>query len=216
MAHKSVCGGTHVNHSLKETWIKVTGVFGIMTPIIAFGCILSAISSATDFSWTDNALSDLGVMPEPTSTIFNIGLIISGILAGLFASGIYFDFGKNMLGRSGTIVFLFSAAALTAIGIFPESMKPTHFYASVAFFALFPISLILLTAAYFRSAKRAKGWFTLTVALFAALIWMLEFSFRYVPGVAIPEALSAVAVSLWTVITSFQLAKKHPQSVAQQ
>ena len=201
--------------SLTETWIRVSGAFGIMTPIIAFGCILSAISSANGFSWTDNALSDLGVMSGSTSVIFNFGLITSGILAGLFATGVYFSFGRNLLGRSGAMMFLFSAIALTAIGIFPENMKPMHFYASVTFFVLFPISLLLLTVAYFRSAKPAKGWFTLATASFAALVWILEFSLRYVPGVAIPETLSALAVSLWTVVIGFQFAKRYPQSSGQ-
>ena len=204
-----------MNGSLTETWIRFSGAFGIVTPIIAFGCILSAISSAPGFSWTDNALSDLGVMSGSTSVIFNFGLIISGILAGLFAIGVYFSFGKSIPGRSGAIAFLFSAIALTAIGIFPENMKPMHFYASVTFFALFPISLLLLTAAYFRSAKPAKGSFTLAIALFAALVWILEFSVRYVPGVAIPETLSALAVSLWAVVIGFQFAKRYPQSSGQ-
>jgi hypothetical membrane protein len=151
-------------------------------------------------------------MSGSTSVIFNIGLIISGMLAGLFAAGVYFSFGKNLLGRSGAIAFLFSAIALTAIGIFPENMKPTHFYASVTFFALLPISLLLFTAAYFRPAKPAKGWFTLAIALFAPVVWILEFSLRYLPGVAIPETLSALAVSLWTIAIGFQFAKRYPQS----
>ena len=204
-----------MNGSLTETWIRVSGALGIVTPIIAFGCILSAISSAAGFSWTDNALSDLGVMSGSTSVIFNFGLITSGILAGLFATGVYFSFGRNLLGRSGAMMFLFSAIALTAIGIFPENMKPMHSYASVTFFVLFPISLLLLTVAYFRSAKPAKGWFTLATALFAALVWILEFSVRYVPGVAIPETLSALAVSLWTVVIGFQFAKRYSQSSGQ-
>jgi hypothetical membrane protein len=32
------------------------------------------------------------------------------------------------------------------------------------------------------------------------------------PGVAIPETLSALAVSLWTIAIGFQFAKRYPQS----
>jgi hypothetical membrane protein len=177
------------------------------TPLVAFAFILSAIALAQKFSWTDNALSDLGVMTWPTDIIFNTGLIISGILSIIFATGLYLSFNKNVLGRSGTTVFLFCAVALTAIGIFSENMEPIHIYASVAFFGLFPISMIVLTIAYFLLGKPRKALFTLAVALFAAIVWVLEFLFNYVPGVAIPETLSALAASLWAVAVGFSLTR---------
>jgi hypothetical membrane protein len=194
-----------VSYSAKKTWIKLSGYSAMATPIIAFGFILSAIALAPKFSWTDNALSDLGVMTMPTDIIFNTDLIISGILSIIFATGLYLSFNKNVLGRSGAAMFLFCAAALTAIGVFSENMEPMHIYASVAFFGLFPISMIALTASYFLMGKPRKALFSLAVALFAAIVWVLEFLFNYVPGVAIPETLSALAASLWAVVVGISL-----------
>ena len=41
-------------------------VAGIATPIVAFASILTAIASYPQFSWTNNALSDLGVVAGVT------------------------------------------------------------------------------------------------------------------------------------------------------
>jgi hypothetical protein len=41
--------------------------------------------------------------------------------------------------------------------------------------------------------------FTVAIGIAAALPWILLFTFNYVPKVAIPEFLSAFAVSVWAV-----------------
>jgi len=69
-------------------WLKISGACGILTPIVAFTCIFLAIASYPEFSWTGNALSDLGVQEGVTAVLFNSGLIFSGILALIFASGL--------------------------------------------------------------------------------------------------------------------------------
>lgn len=197
---------------MRKTWIRVSGFFGIITPMIAFACILAATALAPSFSWTDNALSDLGVMPGPTAVLFNTGLIISGILTILFATGLYLSFEKSALGRFGAMIFSLCAVALTSIGVFMENMRPMHVYASVAFFALFPVSMFVFTASFFLLAKPEKAVFTLAVALFAALVWVLEFVIRYVPGVAIPETLSALAASLWSAVLGFKMVSNDSRS----
>jgi hypothetical membrane protein len=183
--------------------LKISGICGILAPTVAFGCILLSITFAPNFSWTDSALSDLGVMPNPTAILFNSGLIISGILAMVFASGLFLVLKGKSTGRAGTLLFLLDCLALTAIGVFPENTGSMHFYASVAFFALFPLSMFLMTAYFVLTSKNRMAVFTFLVSVFAAAVWIVEFWVRYVPGVAIPETLSAIAASFWGVVTSF-------------
>ena len=54
---------------------KIGASSGIVAPIVAFVCILTAIASYPTFSWTNNALSDLGVVPGITGSLFNFGLL---------------------------------------------------------------------------------------------------------------------------------------------
>jgi len=190
------------------TWLKIAGTCGIITPLIAFGCILLAIAYAPQFSWTDSALSDLGVMTNPTSVLFNLGLIVSGILAIVFAFGLLVFFNETVSGRIGGIMFVLDCLALICIGIFPESAKPMHLYASVAFFAIFPLAMFLMTASFVLSSKHRMALFTFAIAVFAAVVWAAEFLVHYVPGVAIPETLSALAACLWVAVLSFNILRK--------
>jgi len=51
---------------------RIGAAAGIATPMLAFACIMSAISSYPSFSWTNNALSDLGIVPGVTGPLFNL------------------------------------------------------------------------------------------------------------------------------------------------
>jgi len=182
-------------------WLKVSGISGVIAPIIAFTSILVAIAYSPSFSWTENALSDLGVQEGVTAVLFNAGLIISGVLAIIFATGLFTLQKGNLLGRIGALVLVLDAFALTAIGVFPESVKPTHFYASVTFFVFFPISMLFLGAAFLRTSKTKLGFFTLIVAAVATVVWTVPFG----KGVAIPETISGLSASTWAIVSGFKM-----------
>jgi hypothetical membrane protein len=146
-------------------------------------------------------------MAGSASILFNSGLIVSGVLALLFALGLLVFFKKSLPGRVGALIFFFDSVALIAIGVFPENARPMHLYASVAFFVLPPVSMFFLTASFLLASKVAKGLLTLGAAMFATAVWIAEFLWRYVPGAAIPEALSALSASLWVVIIGFDMVR---------
>jgi hypothetical membrane protein len=174
---------------------------GIIAPIIAFVCILTAIASYPAFSWTNNALSDLGVVPGITNSLFNFGLLASGILAFNFAIfGLFAYLRKSWGGKIGSAVFAAATLALIAISVFNENFSPTHYLVSVAFFTLAPIALFILTFGFLLSHQRGMAVFTVLVGVAAALPWLLLFAFNYVPNVAIPEFLSGLAVSAWAIV----------------
>ena len=85
---------------------KFGAATGISAPILAFTCILLAIASYPAFSWTNNALSDLGVASGITGPLFNFGLYASGFLAFNFAVFGLFPFvGKSSVGKVSAAVF---------------------------------------------------------------------------------------------------------------
>jgi len=192
----------------KTLWLKIFSACGIAAPIEAFTCIFLAILLYPQFSWTDNALSDLGIVEGATSTLFNTGLILGGILTSMFGLALFALLEKKTLGRIGAVLFILDAAALTAIGIFPENARPMHFYASLAFFTLCPIAMFLVGSSFLLSGKARKGTFTLLPAVFAAAVWIAQFSIRYVPQVAIPETLSALSASAWSMLLGFKMLKE--------
>jgi hypothetical membrane protein len=174
---------------------------GIFAPILGFVCILSAIATYPTFSWTNNALSDLGVVLGVTGSLFNFGIVASGFLTFNFAIfGLFTYFGKSWVGKIGSAVFAAATMALIAIGIFNENFSPTHYLVSVAFFVLMPISLFILSSSFWLSHQRGIAVFTVSAGLVAALPWLLFFAFNFVPNVAIPEFVSGIAISVWVVV----------------
>lgn len=200
--------------SRNAAWLKISGIAGIITPVVAFVCIFLAIASYPQFSWVENALSDLGVKPGLTAPLFNYGLIVSGFLALVFATGLFKFLRQRILGKIGVFIFILGTLALIAIGIFPENISPTHYYVSVAFFVFLPVSMLVLVAAFLLVRKVKMALFTLLVAIVAVAPWILYFSIRFVPGVAIPEAISALSASTWAIVLGHRMVKQASRSNA--
>ena len=195
--------------SRKVTEQKIGAVAGLLAPVLAFTCILSAIAYYPRFSWTNNALSDLGVVKGVTGPLFNFGLCTSGFLGFISAlTGLFTYIGKSFIGKVGSLVFAAAAVVLIAIGVFNESFSGIHYAVSVAFFVLVPISLFIITYALVLAHQTRTAILTVGIGIVAALPWIILFVFRYVPNVAIPETISALAVSAWTVTLSIRILRQ--------
>jgi hypothetical membrane protein len=140
-----------------QSWVRLSGIMGIVAPIIAFTCILLAISSYPSFSWTDNALSDLGVKDGITAPLFNYGLIASGVSTLISAAGLFKFLCRDTTGRMGALILGSATVALVSIGIFPENARPAHYYASVAFFVLCPMAMLVLAVAFMHAWSMVVG-----------------------------------------------------------
>lgn len=198
--------------SRNATLLRVSGIYGVLAPILAFTFILMAVKSYPQFSWIANALSDLGVVNGVTAGVFNSGLIICGVLCFTFSIGLYLLFIGSIIGRVGVFAFALACVSLVAIGTFPESVSPMHYIVSVAFFLLLPISLLVITAAFALERQMKMAVFTLAVAVVAALPWVLYYTVHYVSGVAVPEVVSGLAGGLWTVVVGYKMLRAASQT----
>ncbi len=188
---------------------KIAAIAGTIAPLLAFACILIAIASYPKFSWSNNALSDLGIIRGFTGLVFSSGLCLSGILALIFSAfGLFSYIAKRLVGKIGAYLFSLAAVTLVAIGVFNESYSGTHLAVSVAFFVLMPISLLVITSFFLLEKKVKMAALTVLIAVAATLPWIVLFGFRYVSGAAIPEALSGLAVSVWTIIVSIKISQR--------
>ena len=198
---------------MKETkfaLLKTSAVCGFLTPLIALFFISTAICCYPEFNWTENALSDLGVIAGCTSQIFNYGLIISGLLSFIFATGLFQYFNRNNVGRIGSTLFVLASISLISIGLFPENMKPIHYIVSVSFFVLIPTSMLIFALFFCLQKEKRIAVLTFLSAVAAATPWIFYFALRYVSGVAVPEALSAIVFSVWTLVLSFKMLRLSP------
>jgi hypothetical membrane protein len=191
----------------KNTLLLVGGASGVIAPIIAFTCILISIAFYPAFSWTNNALSDLGIILGITGPIFNFGLCCSGLLVLLFAMLGLSRYFESWVGKIGSLTFAATSVALMGIGFAPENVVPYHYLFSVAFFVLLPISLFIITTAFAVKRKTKMALFTLLTATAAATPWILQFTIHYVQGMAITEFVSALAGSVWAMLLGYKMLK---------
>jgi hypothetical membrane protein len=191
-----------LSKSNKAAWLRVGGSIGLLTPVSALLFIGLAIASYPEFSWVDNALSDLGVVAGVTSILFNFGLFVSGLFSLVFSLCLFKFLDEHVVGKVGAAFFVLASLALEGIGGFPENVRPFHFVFSVAFFVLVPIALLVIAGYYLLTRQRRMFTFTLLMAFAAAAPWILQYLFHYVSGVAVPEAVSALVASVWVLVLS--------------
>lgn len=172
--------------------LKLAGICGIAAPAVSFSCIFIAISLSPWFTWSGNALSDLGV--GEADWLFNSGLVAGGILTIAFTSGLFSTY-KDAARRFGALLFLLSAISLVGIGIFSEAAGRTHFYFSVAFFVLLALSLVALGIGNLLARSRKIGVLALIVGFLAALPWAFAWG-----AVAVPELISSLAGTAWAAV----------------
>ena len=188
--------------------LKIAGVTGVVTPFLVFSCIIVAVLSWPSFSWVNNALSDLGVHWGFTATIFDLGLVVGGFLFMVFAAGLFVFLGKHLVGKLGVCLLFLACLSLVGIGVFNETFTPTHYIVSVMFFVSLPLSMLVLVGTLWLNGDRKLSMFTLALGLAAAAPWVLEFTFPYVSGVAIPELVSGLAGAAWTVVLGYLMLKE--------
>jgi len=184
----------------------VAGICGVAGPLVALSFIAISILRSPWFSWTGNALSDLGAR-DPSSCLFNTGLILGGVLIGVFAVGLLWSLRGKALGNAGALVLLLSAGALCAIGIFPETAGDIHLYVSYAFFILLVISLWIIGAALVQLGERRLGALVVVAGVVAAAVWALPWS-----AVAIPEIIASLAASACSIALSVRLLRTSKMS----
>lgn len=129
--------------------------------------------------------------------IFNMGLTISGLLMVPFSLGLSELSEGCRVWKIGSYILLGDAISLMGVGIFHEGFGPVHFYFSLAFFILMPLSLITLGLSLWGRGARGLSVFVLSTGLMISMVWIPRWR-----GAAIPEAISALAAAIWIIYLS--------------
>ena len=180
---------------------RIAGICGIFIPIVIFACLGFSIVSSPWFSWTQHALSDLGIQ-QNTAAVFNYGLILGGILALIFSLGLI----QILSNKIGAYLLAFSSLALIGIGVFPETIFVLHFFTSASFFVLLTIALLIIGLTSKKNSFEHKiGTFALLLALIAISSIVFLFHFE---GIAIAEAFSCFPAFVWCSIVGIQMTRR--------
>ena len=177
--------------------LRLAGFFGIAAPLFGLLIIASSIWLAPWFSWTNNALSDLGA-EGLESIIFNAGLAMTAALMMMFSTGLLEMTKGDIVGQIGSGLHLAASFLLLGIGLANINVEPYHFYVSVGFFVTLPLSALFIGYFCYRKKMRFYTLLAWGTAVLAVVIWLLPWG-----AVAIPEALSVTYMAVWQMLLAW-------------
>ena len=172
---------------------EASAFLGVSAVIVAFTFLGLSLLLSPSFSWWINALSDLGHSTRSeVAPIFNFGLLLTGFLTSLYSVKTLINHAKY----SGISLTL-SGFLLQLVAMFDEVYGYLHYLVSVLFFLSLGLSSILY-AVERRSLTAAAAF------IIGFLSWTLYWIGVLNTGVAVPEALSSIAVASWIVRSALE------------
>ncbi|AMQ18111.1 DUF998 domain-containing protein [Thermococcus peptonophilus] len=174
---------------------RLGGYIALALPFIFTVGLSIVIHHNPWFSFTDNALSDMGSLKNPARWWFNGFLMVYALITLIPAIAAF---------RNG-LSYLMPAAAvfLFLVGVFPEE-KALHAPSAVLFYILALTDIAIIGIKLGRSGvKFGYLWSILAVATFFAMLYLT----RVFKGLAIPELVGATTIMAWFVYIGLLLLK---------
>ena len=179
-----------LSYALKESnW----ALFGLLAPLTAFIFVAISILLSPEFSWWNNALSDLGhSVDSPVAPLFNFGLLLSGVLTMIYS---YVSFRNHA--KYTSYILMLVGLTLQLVATFDEVYGSLHFQVSVLFFVV----LCFASVSYVVEKRSVLAFLALMIGLGSWILYGMDI---YPSGIAVPEIISSVATSTWVMLSALR------------
>ncbi len=187
----------------------IGGLSGLACTVL--GTVMTFYSTylSRRFSWSVNAISDLGVDPD-AAVVFNSSIIATGILFIVFVAGLYSGVAVGRWGKAGVLSLFLGGVSLALAGVFTVAYVPHHIIVASGYFILVPLGITFI------GSSRAAGFVSENVrvvslisgpssiiALIVTLPVLNTLGIRV--GFAVPEMAESMILSAWTVFMSLKM-----------
>jgi len=163
-------------------------------PVTAYLFTGFSIASAPWFSWSENALSDLGhAVRSDVAPYFNFGLAFGGSLVLVYAVTVF-----RRHAKFSSLCLAASAFSLQLIAVFDEVYGSLHLAVSVLFF----VSICVASVAYAIERRSLLAAIAVVVSLAS---WISYWAGIYEAGIAVPEVVSFTPVASWVVRSAWKI-----------
>lgn len=188
--------------------IRIAGISGIIASTLPLSMIFASTVLEKSFSWNKNALSDIGI--SQTAWLFNIALIIGGLLNLLFAFGLRNYLGKIRWLKIGVSLLIVSSISLALVGVFTENYSIIHALVALGYLLLAPVAIICIGQEV-KSKKFGKVSLTLGIIALLAIFGLpvITFVVNLQIGFAVPEFAESLVLSIWTFWVSINLLQRN-------
>jgi len=169
-------------------------LLGLAAPVVAYIFIGVAIAQSPWFRWDGNALSDLGHSSwSSVAPVFNFGLLFTGFLIVAYAL-----LSLRHSARWTSLALAVAAFSRPLVGAFNEVYGVLHYAVSILFF----VSMGVASLVYAAERRSYLGVAAFAIGLAAWVLYWLDI---YSSGVAVPEAVSTLAVMPWVMSTALRI-----------
>lgn len=196
--------------------IRFAGFVGVISPVASLLAVLAATflcglgcgvdapawirwGDGGEFSWRVNALSDLGV--SRVADLFNYSLISAGLLNAVFTLGFMKAYAKNTSFRLGCVLLMLGGGSLSLVGVFTEEYGVMHWYASLGYFIVSPVAMIILGVSFAKTNMKKEGYASIFAGAVALSIIVSGLALEYFRlscwGFAVPEFAEAAVIVAW-------------------
>lgn len=191
-----------------DTDIRRTSLLaGLSSAVLTNVAILAAVAASPSFSWSENALSNLGqpgtASATPVTTaLFDGGLVMGGLLGVAFTVALW-SMASNLVQRVSVPVFGLAMVSMAGVGVFPQS-QPLHAPAAISLYVLSMVAMAFHGTGAVASGARRLGGATLTlVAVHAGVWWWWRTGGPILrEGLAVPELAGALVITVWVLLVS--------------
>ncbi|MFD1515443.1 DUF998 domain-containing protein [Halomarina rubra] len=192
--------------SAETTVERVTTAAGVVAPTVALGSIFLATVLSGEFSWTEDPLSFLGAVGQPTRSLFNYGLLLGGVISLPFAYRLV-QTSRGRVERIGGVAFAFAGVAMALIGVFPMGAT-YHFPAAASFYLLVTVTTVLYGTGNVLVGDSRLGALTIGLGVLNVAAWVVYLTVFEPTGLSLaaPEIVGALAFGGWTTGTAVRLA----------
>ena len=168
---------------------RMSTYISLALPLIFIVGLLIVVGQNPWFSFTDNALSDMGSVRNPVNYYFNGFLMTFAVLGFVSSLGAL---------RSGLAYLMpLAMVLLFLVGVFPEEYAP-HGPAAVFFYVLALADIAIVGIKLGRKGLFAGYvWGVLAVLTFALMLYLVKAGIF--KGLAIPELIGASMILAWFV-----------------
>jgi hypothetical membrane protein len=171
-------------------------LFGVLGPLLVYLSILTSLVLSPWFSWSNNALSDLGNPNiSDVAWIFNLGLLFSGFLLMIYTTTVFKKHAKYS--SSCLLASTFLVQLLAAIN---ESYGSLHYVVAVPHFVMLSVTSIVYTI----EKRSIFALLTFVIVMFSWLIYAVN---TFSIGIAFPETVSKL-VLLWIIYSAIKIYRK--------
>lgn len=188
---------------------------GVLAAGVSLGCLLLATMISPTFTWTGNALSNLGVAwteagTAMTARLFNGGLLLGTLLGWVFAYFLWTQAasrGKRLVAA----LLALTLAAMGGIALFPQGTD-LHFPVAVTFYVMITVTIWTDAVVVRDTVEGQRG--AVATWLGAAnvgawVVWAATGPVRR-PGLALPEIVGAFVFALWILSSAIRLSQWEP------